>query len=53
MTCCQSRTDNPKDAPSESSTVPTITRAAMTARVMSSMTVKITQREATVAIIRS
>src|SRR5271156_2601732 len=38
---CQSNTESPNEAPSESSTVPTITTAATTLRVMISMMTKI------------
>ena len=51
--CCQNRTDSPKDAPSDSTTVPTMTPAATTLRVMSSMMMKISVGAATPAIIRS
>ncbi|CNG93914.1 Uncharacterised protein [Mycobacterium tuberculosis] len=50
---CQTSTDSPKDAPRESNTVPTITRAAMKLRVMISMIMKIRQIAAIPAIIRS
>ena len=38
---CQISTDSPNDVPSESSTVPTITAAATTLRVMINMITKI------------
>ena len=50
---CQTSTDSPKDAPSESNTVPTITKAAIKLRVMISMMMKIRQTAATPAIKRS
>ncbi|CDO09044.1 hypothetical protein BN977_03864 [Mycolicibacterium cosmeticum] len=53
MMCCQISTDKPNDVPSESNTVPTITAAATTARVMISMMMKIRHSEAMPAIIRS
>jgi hypothetical protein len=53
MTCCHSRTDSPNDAASESKTVPTITKAAMAARVMISMMMKIRQSAETAAMMRS
>src|SRR5258707_801745 len=50
---CQSSTESPNDAPSESATVPTITRAATKLRVMTSMMIKMRQSEAIPAIKRS
>ncbi len=51
--CCQNRTDSPKDAPSDSTTVPTMTPAATRLRVMSSMMMKISVSAATPAVSRS
>ena len=51
--CCQISTDSPNDAPSESSTVPTITAEATTLRVMINMMAKISASAAIPAIIRS
>ncbi|AUS49499.1 Uncharacterised protein [Mycobacterium tuberculosis] len=51
--CCQSSTDSPKEAPSESATVPTMTAAAIKARVMISMMIKMRQRDEIAAIRRS
>ena len=51
--CCQISTDSPNDVPSDSSTVPTMTAAATTARVIISMMMKIRQSEAIPAISRS
>ena len=51
--CCQSSTDSPNDAPSDSSTVPTITADATTARVITSMMMKISVTAAIPAISRS
>ena len=53
ITCCQTRTDSPKDAPSDSTTVPTMTAAATRLRVMSSMMMKISDSAAMPAISRS
>ena len=50
---CQSSTESPNEAPSESSTVPTMTKAATTARVMISMMTKIKVAAAIPAINRS
>ncbi|SHW51215.1 Uncharacterised protein [Mycobacteroides abscessus subsp. abscessus] len=50
---CHSSTDKPKDAPSESATVPTITRAAMKLRVVMSMMMNTRQIAAIPAINRS
>ncbi len=50
---CQRSTESPNEAPSESSTVPTMTRAATTLRVMISMMMKIKVAAAIPAIIRS
>ena len=46
-------TESPNDAPSESSTVPTMTADATTLRVMISMMMKIRHSEAIPAISRS
>ena len=46
-------TESPKDAPRESTTVPTITADATTLRVMISMMMKIRHSEAIPAINRS
>ena len=51
--CCQSSTDSPNEAPSDNTTVPTITAAATTLRVMISMMMKIRHSAATPAISRS
>ena len=51
--CCQNSTDSPKEAPSESATVPTMTAAATKARVMISMMMKMRQSEEMPAITRS
>ena len=50
---CHISTDSPNDVPSESSTVPTMTAAAITARVINNMMMKIKQSEAIPAISRS
>ncbi len=50
---CQISTDRPNDVPSDSSTVPTITAAATTLRVMISMMMKIRHSDAIPAISRS
>ena len=50
---CQISTDSPNDEPNESATVPTMTRAAIKLRVMSSMMMKIRQSAPTAAIHRS
>jgi len=50
---CQISTERPNDVPSDSSTVPTITAAATTARVSNSMMMKIRHSEAIPAISRS
>ena len=52
-TYCQISTEKPKDAPNESATVPTITRAAIKLRVMISMMMKIRQSAEIPAIRRS
>ena len=51
--CCQISTDRPNEAPSDSTTVPTITAAATTARVMISMMMKISASAAMPAMSRS
>ncbi|CDO08305.1 hypothetical protein BN977_03124 [Mycolicibacterium cosmeticum] len=51
--CCHSNTEIPNDAPSDTTTVPTITAAATTARVMISMMMKIRHSEAMPAMMRS
>ena len=51
--CCQMSTESPNDAPSESSTVPTMTAAATTLRVMISMMENISASAAIPAISRS
>ena len=51
--CCQINTDSPKDEPSDTVTVPTMTAEATTLRVMASMIMKIRHSAATAAIIRS
>ena len=50
---CQISTDSPNDVPSDNSTVPTMTAAATTARVINSMMMKIRHSEAIPAISRS
>ena len=50
---CQTSTESPKDAPRETNTVPTITKAATKLRVMISMMIRIKQSDATPAIKRS
>ncbi|CFE40571.1 Uncharacterised protein [Mycobacterium tuberculosis] len=50
---CQTNTESPKEAPMESTTVPTITTAATTLRVMIIMMIKIKLIAATPAISRS
>ena len=51
--CCQISTESPKDAPSDSTTVPTITRAATRLRVMNIMISRIRLTAAITTIIRS
>ena len=51
--CCQISTDSPNEAPSDITTVPTMTAAATTLRVMISMMMKIRPSAAIPAIIRS
>nr|CRL53988.1 hypothetical protein CPGR_01273 [Mycolicibacterium fortuitum subsp. fortuitum DSM 46621 = ATCC 6841 = JCM 6387] len=51
--CCQISTDRPNEAPSDSTTVPTITAAATTLRVRISMMMKIRHSAAIPAIMRS
>ena len=51
--CCHTRTDRPNDAPSDSTTVPTMTAAATRLRVMSNMMMKISDSAAMPAISRS
>ena len=51
--CCQISTDSPKDVPSDSATVPTMTAAATTLLVRISMMMKIRHSEASPAINRS
>ncbi len=51
--CCHTSTDSPKAAPSDSSTVPTIAIDAIAARVMISMTAKMSVSAASPTIIRS
>ena len=51
--CCQNSTDSPKEAPSESATVPTMTAAATSARVRISMMMKMRHSEEIPAITRS
>ena len=53
MMCCQMSTDRPNEVPSDSATVPTITAAAMTLRVSTSMMMKIRHSAPTPAINRS
>nr|CRL53519.1 hypothetical protein CPGR_00798 [Mycolicibacterium fortuitum subsp. fortuitum DSM 46621 = ATCC 6841 = JCM 6387] len=53
MRCCQISTDRPNEAPSDSTTVPTMTAAATTLRVRISMMMKIRQSDAIPAINRS
>ena len=50
---CQSSTDRPNEAPSDSATVPTMTIAAIKLRVMNSMIKKIRLSAANAAIMRS
>ncbi|SKU94152.1 Uncharacterised protein [Mycobacteroides abscessus subsp. abscessus] len=50
---CQIRTETPTDAPSDTATVPTMTRAATTLPVTRSMMMKIRQSEAIPARMRS
>nr|CRL70929.1 hypothetical protein CPGR_00589 [Mycolicibacter nonchromogenicus] len=50
---CHSSTDSPNDAPSDASTVPTITTEAMKLRVISSMMMKMIASEVIPAISRS
>jgi hypothetical protein len=50
---CQTSTDSPKEAPSERATVPTITSAATSLRVMSIMISKVRLSAASPTIIRS
>ncbi len=51
--CCQTSTEMPKEEPSDTATVPTMTTAAIRLRVMPSMTMKIRATDAAIAIIRS
>ena len=51
--CCQISTERPNEAPSEITTVPTMTADATTARVMISMMMKIRPSAAMPAINRS
>ncbi|SKW69614.1 Uncharacterised protein [Mycobacteroides abscessus subsp. abscessus] len=51
--CCHTRTDRPNDAPSESATVPTMTKAATRLRVINNMMMKMRHSAATPAIRRS
>ena len=53
MKCCHSSTDRPNDVPRLSTTVPTITADATTARVRISMMVKIRISAAVATISRS
>ncbi|SHX06838.1 Uncharacterised protein [Mycobacteroides abscessus subsp. abscessus] len=53
MMCCQMSIDMPKAVPRDIATVPTMTSAAATARVSTSMMRKIKHTEAITAIIRS
>ena len=50
---CHTRTDSPKDAPNDSTTVPTMTNAATRLRVMKIMISRIRLSAAIAAIIRS
>ena len=50
---CQTSTDSPNDAPSDSATVPTITNAATTLRVMNIMMSRIRLSAAIATMIRS
>jgi len=50
---CQTSTESPKDAPNETATVPTMTRAAIRLRVMISMMMKIRHSDPIPAIHRS
>ena len=51
--CCQINTDSPNEAPSDSTTVPTITSAATTLRVTNIMISRIRLTAAITTIIRS
>ena len=51
--CCHTSTDSPNDAPSDSATVPTMTRAATRLRVTNTMMSRIRLSAAMPAIIRS
>ncbi|CKT29027.1 Uncharacterised protein [Mycobacterium tuberculosis] len=51
--CCQISTDSPNEAPSDNTTVPTMTAAATTLRVVISMMMKIRQSAEIPAIIKS
>jgi hypothetical protein len=53
MRYCHTSTERPNDAASDSTTVPTVTNDAISARVMISMTMKISVMAPTAAIIRS
>ena len=51
--CCQIRTDNPNEAPSDNTTVPTMTNAATTLRVTNIMISRIRLAAAMTTMIRS
>ena len=51
--CCQISTDSPNEAPSDSTTVPTITSAATTLRVTNIMISRIRLAAAMTTMIRS